>query len=1133
MYARTTFEGRAKKGIPTRALLFLSCMLMLSFVLHAGVPAQKACAATGEIVRCSTSSSAAQANGHSYYPSCSDDARYVAFHSAASDLITADSNGASDVFRKDLTTGEVLCCSTDSSGSQGNYSSYYAVISSDGRYVAFQSNANNLVPGDSNGRTDVFRKDLLTGAIVLCSADSSGLQGNGNSRYPSLNSDGKYVAFESIASNLVAGDTNGDSDIFRKDNDTGAVVVCSTDASGTPGTSDSYRPAMSADGGYVVFSSNARLVPRAYESNLLKVYRKDLSSGDILCCSCSDSGELAAGYCSYPCTSSDGRYVFFQSNGENLIAGDTNAAYDIFRKDPGHETPGIQSLDPVSGFQGARITINGGLFGAIQGSSYVTFDSTQVTEYVSWSDTEIVVDAPLGMAGDLNVRVTNTLGTSNARTFTISPPLLQSVDPTYGYSGKEVRLRGSYFGLIQGSSYVSFGSVNVAQYTSWSDTEIYCTVPAGIMGEVDVTVTTLNGTSSALTFDVGPHVDSARPNYGRVGAEVTIYGYNFGPAQGTSYVSFGAVKATQYSQWSDTQIICTVPPAAYETNLKVTTAGGTSNSLPYYLSPTLESIDPVVAAIGEEVRLYGSAFGPNRGSGYVSFGGVRVSEYIAWTNTEIRVRVPRGISGQVSVVVTANGGGNSDAVAFTVQRYAVGFAEGYTGEGFQQYLCIGNANDYPAEVEIWYLFPDSTYLDDYLTVPAASRATLDVNDYINPYFEHGSEVSVIVFSDLEVVVERPIYFSYQGRWTDGHNVVGTPYVSKLWFFAEGYTGWGFDEYICVLNPTGEPANLTFHFQTEEAGEIDRTESVPPASRRTFKVNELLGSDYQCSLVLESDQLVVAERPMYFDYTGLGNHHWEGGHCVIGLPYLDQEYYFAEGTTRSGFEEWLTIQNPFSEAITVIATYQLGEGQGTPVIKSYVIPPERRYTVNVSEEVGKEKDVSVKLASSSYFLAERPMYFRYGGYGASWEGGHCIIGASELSSEWFFAEGCTADGFQEWLCLQNTGEEDAEIQILYLGRAGILAAKQVTVPAKTRKTLRVNDEAGSGLELSCSLRVLSGPPVMVERPMYFDYHGCDGGHDVVGYCPEPFGISSSYGGAEHEQGALLRDHAWEPGRKRRD
>lgn len=330
--------------------------------------------------------------------------------------------------------------------------------------------------------------------------------------------------------------------------------------------------------------------------------------------------------------------------------------------------------------------------------------------------------------------------------------------------------------------------------------------------------------------------------------------------------------------------------------------------------------------------------------------------------------------------------------------------------------------------------------------------------------------------------------------------MGATSPEKAWYFAEGYTGAGFDMWICVLNPGDSDANLTFNFQTQEEGPIERTGyAVAAHSRGSFRINDVLGPNYQTSLELVSDQPVVAERPMYFDYTGTNDWHWKGGHCVMGTPSLSQQYYFAEGTTRGGFEEWLTLQNPNQEAITIEAIYQLGEGQGDPVPKSYDVPAGTRQTILVPVEVGDGKDVSVYLSSDSQFLAERPMYFDYSYVDLQAQGGHCVIGATAGASEWFLAEGYTGDGFNQWICLQNAGAEDATVLITYYTQEkGALDPKEVSVPAGTRRTVMVNDHAGAGYQLSCGLS--SDEPVVVERPMYFEFRGWTGGHDVVGYAP---------------------------------
>ncbi len=326
--------------------------------------------------------------------------------------------------------------------------------------------------------------------------------------------------------------------------------------------------------------------------------------------------------------------------------------------------------------------------------------------------------------------------------------------------------------------------------------------------------------------------------------------------------------------------------------------------------------------------------------------------------------------------------------------------------------------------------------------------------------------------------------------TGGSDVLGTANTSTTWYFAEGYTGPGFTEYVSVLNPGPSAANLTLKFQTQEAGEIVKGGlTVNPHSRATISANDLLGGGYQTSLKLESTQPVIAERPMYFNYSGMGNWHWTGGSCVVGSTQPAKEYYFAEGCTRAGFEEWLTLQNPGASAISVTATYQLGAGQGNPVVKSYPVPAASRITLFVPNEAGADKDVSVHLASSSTFLAERPMYFRYTYDGADWNGGHCVIGATAISMEWYFAEGATIPGFQEWLCLQNPNAQSATAQVQYYVQGqGTSATKSVTVPANARVTLYVNQHAGAGLQLSARVHVTSGPGIIAERPMYFDYGG---------------------------------------------
>ena len=240
----------------------------------------------------------------------------MAFTSAASNLVTGDSNGFEDVFVRDRKLHRTYLVSVDSAGVQGNNDSYDPVISADGRYVAFVSTATNLVPGDTNGYADVFVRDLKLHRTSLVSVDLGrgpgkqhqlrtldlrrrplrgvhlGCQQPGGRRHerlprrlrarpqaapdlpgerrsrpgfrettivtnPAISADGRYVAFESDASNLVAGDTNGYADVFVRDRKLHRTSLVSVDSAGVQGNNDSYDPAISANSRYVAFDSNA------------------------------------------------------------------------------------------------------------------------------------------------------------------------------------------------------------------------------------------------------------------------------------------------------------------------------------------------------------------------------------------------------------------------------------------------------------------------------------------------------------------------------------------------------------------------------------------------------------------------------------------------------------------------------------------------------------------------------------------------------------------------------------------------------------------------------------------------------------------------------------------------------------
>ncbi|MDH5445456.1 MAG: Ig-like domain-containing protein [Gammaproteobacteria bacterium] len=288
------------------------------------------------IKRVSVDSSGSEIAGDSYEATTSADGRYVAFSSDATNLVTGDTNGHSDVFVHDSQTGTTTRVSVDSSGKQAiNGNSYPHSISSDGRYVAFRSSATNLVANDTNGQRDIFVHDTQTGSTTRVNVDSSGNQTvNGHSYAPSISADGRYVAFHSSATNLVADDTNGQADIFMHDTQTNTTIRVNVGPSGSQANFHSTTPSISANGRYVAFESSATNLIAVDTNDVDDVFVHDTQAGTTTRVSVDSSGTQAINGRSHsPSISADGRYVAFESYATNLVTNDTNGQRDIFVHD--------------------------------------------------------------------------------------------------------------------------------------------------------------------------------------------------------------------------------------------------------------------------------------------------------------------------------------------------------------------------------------------------------------------------------------------------------------------------------------------------------------------------------------------------------------------------------------------------------------------------------------------------------------------------------------------------------------------------------------------------------------------------------------------------------------------------------
>jgi hypothetical protein len=289
--------------------------------------------AAGGIERVNLSSSFEQSNGPTQVAFISGDGRYVVFYSLANNLVPNDTNGKSDVFVRDRQANTTSRISVSSDGTQGNDHSADVFISSDGRYVVFASLANNLVPNDTNGWQDIFVRDTLTNITSRVNIATDGTQANDYSSDTFISADGRYVVFASSANNLVPNDTNNQADIFVRDRLSGVTSRVSLAFDGSQTNDASTYPSISANGRYCYFASTAtNLVPND-TNGMQDIFVRDTVMNTTTRINVASDGAQANGPSDLENISADGRYVVFSSLANNLIPNDTNDREDIFLRD--------------------------------------------------------------------------------------------------------------------------------------------------------------------------------------------------------------------------------------------------------------------------------------------------------------------------------------------------------------------------------------------------------------------------------------------------------------------------------------------------------------------------------------------------------------------------------------------------------------------------------------------------------------------------------------------------------------------------------------------------------------------------------------------------------------------------------
>ncbi len=336
---------------------------------------------------------------------------------------------------------------------------------------------------------------------------------------------------------------------------------------------------------------------------------------------------------------------------------------------------------------------------------------------------------------------------------------------------------------------------------------------------------------------------------------------------------------------------------------------------------------------------------------------IAVDRYMSWTGQGARTR----------------GAHSSIGVTGPAKRWYL--PEGSSKWGFECWLLIQNPNPALAKCAITYMIEGAPPVTVNKEVPGNGRRSFFMADDIG-----FNDASVMVESNVPVIPERAMY---RNNRREGHDSIGTTAPATDYFLAEGTSGYGFTTYVLVQNPGKSEANVTITYMTPEGPVPQPPFTMPPKSRKTIRVNDVLpGKDF--STQVHANVPIIAERAMYWD-NGTG----EAMHDSIGLAGAHTRFFLPDGRSDAGSETWTLVQNPNESDVDIELTYFFNDGTA-PTSFALEIPGRSRRTFSMEDDIGQGKYASVmvtSLAPEKRIMVERAMYGQGRGSGADTIGGY--------------------------------------------------------------------------------------------------------------------------------------------------
>ena len=461
------------------------------------------------------------------------------------------------------------------------------------------------------------------------------------------------------------------------------------------------------------------------------------------------------------------------------------------------------------------------------------------------------------------------------------------------------------------------------------------------------------------------------------------------------------------------------------------------------------------------------------------------------------------------------------------------FAEGSVGGGFQEYITLQNPSiNQAATVNITYLFEGKPSVVISHVVPSSSRATVSVNQDLHVQVTDPqqalSAIVQVANGGPGIVAERPMYFSHKGIQS-GTDVMGATNPQSTYYFPSVDTrnaGRTYLTYLTMLNPSAtQGANVTVTYYTGACGNTSQatcptqTVSIAPLHRGTATPLSL-NLYQQTAVSVQSDHSIVVERPTYFkDTLATAGGAITGAASEVGATNPGKDWLFAEGYTGSNFQEYLTLANFGMADTSAVVTLEYDNGHKQAITVSVPALSHIYFDVNRANATpsgtcdispcSTSTASSVEVTSTANIVVDRLMYFHKGS--ARLSGATETVGEAGPASHsvYAFAEGYTAGSFDEYLTLQNPTSNDETVAITLFVDTYVLQ-EQVVVKAQGRKTVSINalvvpiarsynNMGPDSYSVSLTVQALgTNAKIVAERPMYFNFHGAQGGTDVLGY-----------------------------------